>query len=80
MGGGVVLGLGGGGGFEVGCTGPGEAWPMREPRWWGLEFGTLGLLLGGRGGAPFGFIPGETLCEGVKPIGLGLGDKLGEEF
>ena len=73
------MGLGGGGGLEVGCTGPGDACPRREPRW-GLEFGTWGLLLGGRGGAPFGLTLGEALCEGVKPIGLGLGDKLGEEF
>lgn len=76
-GGGAVLGLGGGGGLEVGWVGPGEAWPRRDPRR-GLEFGTLGLLLGGRGGAPFGLTAGELLCEGVRPIGLGLG--LGEEF
>ena len=76
-GGGAVLGLGGGGGLEVGCKGPGDAWPRREPSR-GLEFGTLGLLLGGSGGAPLGLIP--VLCEGVSPIGLGLGDKLGDEF
>jgi len=40
----------------------------------------LGLLVGGGGGAPFGLIPIEDLCDGVEPIGLGLGDKLGEEF
>lgn len=73
------MGLGGGGGFEVGCKGPGEAWPRRDPSR-GLAFGTLGLLEGGGGGAPFGLIPGEALCDGVEPIGLGLGDKLGEEF
>jgi len=78
-GGGADLGLGGGGGFDVGCVGPGDACPRREPSR-GLEFGTLGLLEGGGGGAPFGLIPGKALCDGVEPIGLGLGDKLGDEF
>ena len=76
-GGGAVFGLGGGGGLEVGWVGPGDAWPRRDPRR-GLEFGTLGLLFGGRGGAPLGLTVTELLCEGVRPIGLGLG--LGEEF
>lgn len=70
--GGAPCGLGGGGGFMAGCTGPVVTPRGLTP---GLVFGT-GLLPGGGGGAPLGFTELEMLCV----VGLGLGDTLGEEF
>lgn len=75
-GGGAVLGLGGGGGLAVGCTRGAEPRGL-GPRL-GLEFGTVGLLVGGRGGGAEGLV-GPTFWERWL-TGLGLGDRLGEEF
>ena len=75
---------GGGGGLEEGWTKPGEPEGPRGVRF-GLVFGTEGLGLEGggggaddaRGGAEEG--KGGPLV-GVDPTGLGLGERLGEEF
>ena len=72
---GALLG-GGGGGLEDGCTGPGELVCGLRP---GLELGTLGLATGtGGGGAPD--FTGFCAFVGVELTGLGLGDRLGDEF
>ena len=70
---------GGGGGLLAGWTNPGEPVGPRGVRL-GLEFGTVGLgLEGGRGGPEEGR-GGPLKCVGVDPTGLGLGERLGEEF
>lgn len=66
----LVLG-GGGGGLLEGCTSPGELVLGRGLIIVGLAFGTLGLFVGG-GGA--------LACVGVLETGLGLGERLGDEF
>ena len=69
---------GGGGGLDDGCTGPGELVCDRRP---GFELGTLGLATGmGGGGAPAFTGFGAFVCVGVELTGLGLGDRLGDEF
>ena len=71
---------GGGGGLVEGWTGPGELAGGGRATTLGLALGRVGLTLGG-GGAPLDLTePRALLCVGVGPTGLGLGDKLGDEF
>jgi hypothetical protein len=63
------------------AAGEGSAKGDREP-WLTLEFGT-GLLDGGGGGGTWPGLLGDPdsgLCVSVELTGLGLGDRLGEEF
>jgi len=46
----------------------------------GLELGTMGLFVGGRGITECFAETGVFMCVGVEPTWLGLGDRLGEEF
>ena len=71
---------GGGGGLEDGWTGPGELVKERGFTF-GLALGKEGFAFWwGGGGATNDFAGWAFVCVGVGPTGLGLGDKLGDEF